>query len=398
MPGPHHLDAGYVPRGRIYHNWEGLGNGTANNYGWYYPDFRLEPGSHRIALIGDTFIQALQIEPEQHLGIRLEDRINQTAQGDGESEVLALGHPGYGPGLYLDLEMADFALQAFDPDEMIVVMHMGNDLRNLTKPSDVDVYFSLPKEESLEIHPDSFARWHDVAHYVLIGYEPMHPLRVLKSHYLTPVLWSSLAGTFGGQQRAVQASSAVDRVEANASDIPGVRGVISRSGATSNDHTLVEAMDLVETTGWSNFLFEKAGNKDADEAYQITKMLLRRFHDYTSEKGITVRLVTIPTFPAAFYSQYSAGSWSSEIGSYDLFRPEKMLHEFAQEEGISFLAMGQYMSADGLNADAIQRMYYADGTGHLTPEGHRYFADAIYACFYADAQDESLAAVGCPQE
>jgi hypothetical protein len=60
--------------------------------------------------------------------------------------------------------------------------------------------------------------------------------------------------------------------------------------------------------------------------------------------------------------------------------------------------MGQYMLADGLNADAIQRMYYADGTGHLTPEGHRYFADAIYACFYADAQDESLAAVGCPQE
>ena len=73
MPGPVHWDAGYVPRGRIYQNLEGFGNGLTNNHGWYAPDFKLDPDARKIALIGDTFIQSLQIEPEQNLGVRLEE-------------------------------------------------------------------------------------------------------------------------------------------------------------------------------------------------------------------------------------------------------------------------------------------------------------------------------------
>ena len=387
MPGSVHLDGGYAPQGRIYHNREGFGNGRANNFGWYYPQFALEEGTRRVALIGDTYIQALQIDPQQHLGVRLEDKLNEAA-GARSAEVLALGHPGYGPGLYLDLEMLDFAESAFEPDEIIVFIHLGNDLRNLTRPSDLDVYFSLPDDETFEIHPGNFSRWHDVAHYVLTGYEPYHPLRVLKSNYLTPALLRSVSDAVGLTRRDALAS---DQRAADPFDIPGVRGVITRrSDKVVGGHRAVLAMDIAQTPGLSNFLFEKDAGEEATEAYHIMQLLLQRFTDYLRERDIPVRLVTIPVFPEAFYQTFDGGTWTPNLGDYDLFLPEQMLVQIAQENRSPVLAMGRTMLADQMTTQEIQSFFYAAGTGHLTPQGHAYFAGAIYDCFYADEHSEAM--------
>lgn len=154
-------------------------------------------------------------------------------------------------------------------------------------------------------------------------------------------------------------------------------------------------MDLVETPGWSNFLFEKDGGEEAEEAHQITRLLLQRFYDYTRERDIQLRLVTIPVFPEAFYQTFDAGTWSPELGDYDLFLPEQMLLEFAQENGIPMLATGRTMLADQVTTKEIQAFYYSNGTGHLTPQGHAYLAGAINACFYADDHGEASDASAC---
>lgn len=381
FPNSIHYDGGYVSQGRILHNQEGFGNGTANAFGWYYPEFRLEPGTYRIGLIGDTYIQALQINPDQHLGVVLEEQINQNSGGK-RTEILALGYPGYGPGLYLDPEMLDFAQQAFALDEVIVAIHVGNDLRNLTRPSDLDVYFEFAEPDTLTIHRDNLTRWHDVAHYALTGYEPYHPLRVVKSHYLTPVLWRTFFSP-GFQQQDTFSLSTSDPTRAGGLNIPGVRGVIARqSDDTLAGHTPVLAMDLVETSGLSDFLFERDSSQEAREAFEITRLLLARFQAHAREHGIKLRVVTIPVFPESFYQTYQSGPWSSELGAYDLFLPERMLHNFAQENDIPMLAMGQRMLEDGLTAAQLQSFYYSHGTGHFTPEGHAYFATSIEECFY----------------
>lgn len=396
LPGSVHLDGGYAPQGRVYHNREGFGNGWANSFGWYYPDFSLEPGSHRVGLIGDTYIQALQIDPQQHLGVLLQNQLGEAPGWEG-AEVLALGHPGYGAGLYLDLEMLDFALSAYELDEIIVFMHLGNDLRNLTTPSDVDVYFSLPGDGTVEIDSRNFGRWHDVAHYVLTGYEPYHPLRVITRNYLTPTLARTLVAGAGTKQRSALAAGGLASNAVDSMDIPGVRGVITRrSNETVGGHRSVMAMDLLETPGWSNFLFEKGGNAQADEAHHITQLLLQRFHDYARERDIQVRLVTIPVFPAAFYQTFEGSDWTPELGDYDLFLPERRLVRFAQENGIPVLAMGHTMLAGRLTTEQIQSFHYAGGTGHLTPQGHAYFAGAIDDCFYAAGRgDDGNSSNGC---
>ena len=217
------------------------------------PDFTLDANTRKIALVGDTFIQALQVTPDKNVATKVAELLN-ADESTALTEVLPLGHSGYGPGVYLNTEMLDYAHLAYGPEEFVVFIHLGNDLRNLSRPSDLDVQYMVDEAGRVVAHPDSFDRWHNVAHYVLTAYEPYHPIRVFLSHYMTPTLIRGLAATFGGSQSAVQAATnGVSDQAADAMAIPGVRGVITRSGATSGGHTLVRTMSVVDTPGRSNF-------------------------------------------------------------------------------------------------------------------------------------------------
>jgi hypothetical protein len=99
---------------------------------------------------------------------------------------------------------------------------------------------------------------------------------------------------------------------------------------------------------------------------------------------MTFRLVTIPAFPEPFYQEYKDEPWQPVIGDYDLFRPDRELQAFAEDEGIPFLSMGQLMHDKNLPSDEIETFYFSDGTGHLTPAGHQFLAEAIYSCFYSE--------------
>ena len=128
----------------------------------------------------------------------------------------------------------------------------------------------------------------------------------------------------------------------------------------------------------------KDSNDEAEHALEIATGLIAAYHAVLQDNDMTIRIVTIPAFPMRFYEQYQGTDWSSDIGDYDLLLPEQVLVDFADESGIDLLPMGTYMKTAGLSVDEIQGLYFKDGTGHFTPEGHEFFANAIYACFYSD--------------
>jgi hypothetical protein len=390
MPGIHRMNGRNVPYGRVYYNQEGLGNGITNRYGWYYPEFRLASGSHRVVLVGDSFIQALQIKPSQHLGVKLQALINAGTQDDGQAEVLGLGHPGFGPGVYMDIAILEVSIDALEPDEIVAFINLGSDLKSSSTPAQDRVYFYVDANGSAKVHPDSHFFWHDVAHYVIFGYESFDLVRTLGTHYLTPQLIKGITGSQKDGQHEAQAASHGPVIE-DSKRIPSYRGYVTEWGPRFGTHTTVERTDLLVEPGVSNHIFEIKGNAATQEAYDITQSLIKLLRDYTKAKGITLRLVTIPVFPHAFYTQYQGDDWVPEMGDYDLFLPERVLREFAEAKSIPFLSMGQYMKENGLTVEDIQRLYYADGQGHLTPEGHQLFADAVYQCFYSSSAQENAA-------
>jgi hypothetical protein len=384
LPGKQAMTGLYVPYGRVYYNLEGFGNSVSNNYGWYYPDFRLDKESKRIVLIGDSFVQGLQVKPSQNVGVVLEQLINER-HDNRSTEVLALGMPGFGPGLYLSLTRLEHAIQEFDPDEIIILFNLGSDFQTTTEPSGYDLYFEL-KDGNAVIHDDSVRFQHDLKHLIFDGYDPVSdPVSTLQTHLLTPKILQQATQNLFLETRGDQ-SGAAEPATPDDSDIPGFKGVVLETEVVDAAHQAITAYDLLEIPGKSNFVFEKSQGQKAESALMVAMSLLKLSRDFARAKGVAYRIVTIPAFPKAFYSQVERSDWATEIADFDLFLPERALQQFAEDKNIPFLAMGQYMFEDKLAVDEIQSLYFSDGLGHFTTAGHEYFARAIYNCFYGDEE------------
>lgn len=365
----------YVPNGRVYQSEEGFANGRTNSNGWYYPEFEQTDYMYQVMLMGDSFLQALQIDPEENLGVYLQQQIQDNIIADTiKTEIFALGMPGFGPGLYLSETRLTHAVEKFQPNEIVLLFHLSNDFQVVTEPSGYELYYAVNADGVVDIHEDAWSHRHDLQHLILHGYESsLTPLKTLSTHMLAPKLIRQLLNRHNGESVPV-----IDPL-----DIPRITGEVISTRYADTTHTDVTNFRLVERPGSANFLFEEAENARAQESYQIAFGLLRQSNDFLKAKGVSLRIVTIPAFPAAFFDSANGDDWTADLGPYDLFLPERKLAEFAAAEEIGFLAMGQYMQQSDLTVEQIKELYFNNGRGHFTPAGHRYFAASIFDCLYS---------------
>jgi hypothetical protein len=333
----------FSPYTRVYQSDEGLGSGFANNYGRYVPDFTLQPGSQRIALVGGPFLQALQIKKDQNLGVVLQEHIDQNLQeGERPIEILTLGYPDYGPGMYLSNWMLNVNIKEFKPEEAIVFFDLGSDFQTADGPGYDVPYFEYLGQGKVKLNLEAFfTDLHNAEHAVYRGHEGFQFVRALGSHYLTPHVALSLL-----KEPKV-------RAEAPAPEENG-------------------DIDLV-----NGFMFDR----DTDDvAMLIAEGLIYRAQQQLARADAGISLVTIPVFTDAFYEQET---WNTQFGDSDLLMPERELQTFAENLGFPFLGLGTYMAAQDLTPQQVQKLYYKDGRGHFTPEGHAFVAEAVYRCFFA---------------
>lgn len=354
---PIKADAGLrTPYGRIYHTGDGgqssAINAVTNRYGWYYADFRLEEGSHRIVLNGDTFVQALEIPVEDHMGQHLETLID-----DDNTEVMAQGQMGYGASQFMNPLLHSYIWEPLQPNEMIVFFHLVNDFQvSDVSSGELPVMEINPDGEPVVIEED-LTQWHTLAHIVVEGHDPPNPIRTINSHLMTVQL---------------------------AQDLLGIESL---------DPTIQSNLEQVSEEapfGPAAFLYVEDGSSEATQAIDLAIAQITAYADFMAAQGVEIRLVTIPYFPDAFYQSDEA---RTTLDGYDLLQPEQALQAAMMENDIPFLGMGQHIVNTRSDAQAIQSLYFDAGRGHLTPEGHRYFAQAIYDCFYNANLDTAQA--GC---
>jgi hypothetical protein len=336
----------YAAYSRVYHTEEGLGSGLANNYGRYVPDFKLSPDSYRIAILGDSFIEAIQIQKEQNLGVLIENRLNTEGAREQISEVLSLGHPDLGPGIYLSSWLLSVMMSQLEPDEAIVFFDLGNDFQTVDRAGTGYPYFVYKGEGKAEM--DETYLWVDVhkaEHHVFRGYKGFQPALFLISSFLMPrLIWENATEFLGGNN------------ESGTEDVG------------PSDYEI----DLP-----SGFVFSETTNENA---IQIASAQINMANEELANAGVEVKLVTNPVFTEGFYEQ---DAWNTVFGDSDLLLPERRLREAAARYGMPFLGLGTYMAASEMTPAAVQELYYDNGLGHFTPEGHEFAAEAVYKCFFA---------------
>lgn len=377
-----HQNGLFVPYGRIYYTDQETINTTTNRYGWYYPDFREDEGLNNIAIIGDSYIQGLQVHPENNLGVTLDTLLNDGEPETGPNEVMAFGMPGFGPGNYR--ELVEYAGEYFSPDEYVIFINLGNDFQNVNKPQEGYFFYYVDEEDTLRLESASYNRWHDSQHLTIRSHEPFYLWHRVKSNYLTA---SVVPAVFGATDPVFAALEAGDPF--TNSQLEGVVWRKPRPWVPTHNSD----WDIVfETAVSQGFTFTQDGRNDEAAGIETTERLLQIVLELAAENDAQVRIVTIPAFPPAFFETYPEGSWDSTLADYDLLYAERELAAFAAAQNIPFLGMGGYMHSQNLSVADIRNLYFADDYGYFTPAGHDYFAQAVYNCFYTDAADASCSA------
>lgn len=114
-----------------YYGKEGAAHIKVNSFGFRDREWTIPkpPGVYRIAVIGDSYIEAAQVEREQMFGAQLEQLLNASRQADQPIiEVLNFGVSGWGTAQAL--QALRHHVWQFDPDFVLLAFTSGNDVRN----------------------------------------------------------------------------------------------------------------------------------------------------------------------------------------------------------------------------------------------------------------------------
>lgn len=110
--------------------YEGASTFTVNSAGFRDAEHQVAKpdGTIRIAVVGDSYVEALQVEFDEMISSQLGATLRASWKSGIEIEVLSCGVSGYGTGqewlAYRD------RIGAYDPDIVILMFLPGNDLRN----------------------------------------------------------------------------------------------------------------------------------------------------------------------------------------------------------------------------------------------------------------------------
>ena len=126
--------------------------GKINRYGWRDKDWLEEKGGNeiRIAVLGDSFVVAFEVEEEKTFLSLAEDILNQTEEK--QYEFMNFGRTGYTQAEEL-LSLTRDILK-FDPDMVVLFFGPRNDIRDIsreTAPDKLRPFFSLGNNGELQL-------------------------------------------------------------------------------------------------------------------------------------------------------------------------------------------------------------------------------------------------------
>jgi lysophospholipase L1-like esterase len=299
------------------------------------------PDVFRIAVLGDSYAEALQVDLDRTFHISLERRLNACkAFGNKMAEVLNFGVSGYGTAQQL-LTYRYFAT-AYAPDLVLVAMFTGNDVRNNSRdlePDRVRPFFFVKGDALLEdrsfAHSEEFQRRTNHLRTVL-GH-----LRVL---------------------RVVQAAYFVkDRFQASAGQ--------------PQDQAADQGMEA----GLDAAAYSEPVTPQWNDGWVVTERLLGQLRDETRATRAKLLVVVLSTGIQAHPDPKVRAEFMRARAIADLFYPDRRIEKVAARLGVQSILLAPKFQAIAerdkvfLHGFPNTRM----GTGHWNEAGHRLAAELV---------------------
>lgn len=324
---------------------EGEAQVRINGAGFRDKDRAVEkpPGSFRIAVLGDSYVEALQVDLDQTFPALLERLLaGCEAFGRKPVEVLNFGVSSYGTAQQL-LTFRHFA-KAYSPDLVLAAVFAGNDVRNNSRtlePDKLRPFFILDGSALTEDH--SFAVSSEFNRRTNRLRAVLDRLRVL---------------------RVVQAAYFIkDRLQVPAAS-PQPAAANDAFEAGLDDAVYVEPLSAPWRDAWS-----------------LTERLFAQLRDEVRAAGANVVVVSLSTGLQVHPDSAVRARFQTAKGIQDIFYPDRRIESVAARLGVASIVLAPEMQEIAQREKTFLHGFpnTSMGTGHWNEAGHRTAAELIAA-------------------
>ena len=306
----------------------------------------------RIAVIGDSYAEALQVPMEAAFWSVMENRLQRCAGVSGKPvEVLNFGVSGYGTAQEL-ITLREH-VWAYSPDLVLLAVTTNNDITDNSralKKSDEVPYFvyrdgSLVADDSFKSSRDFLWRQTWLA---ALG-------RWLKDHL-------RLVQGIDQAQRGFKNLLSLWRAKEN----PGV--VMPPVDKKADPGLPADSSDL----GIDNLVYFEPTTTVWNDAWRVTEALILTMRDEVTSKGSKFVVATLSNGAQVLPKPEMTEKFMKQYGITDLFYPDKRIKSLGAQEGIPVITL-----APELQSYAVRNQIFLHGFGatlsfgHWNGDGHR---------------------------
>jgi lysophospholipase L1-like esterase len=328
---------------------EGFSEGRFNREGFRDRERSvLKPtGVFRVLVLGDSFVEALQVELDEAFPAVLEDALRHSARSDA-IEVVAMGQSGFGTASEL-MRWREFGA-AYDPDLVLLAFYAGNDVRDDSRHLSDDApafYFTLDDRGALRLDRSVM--------------EALERSRAQGGPGAWLLEHSRLAGLVSDRLDLLRLGRRAAR-DARRAAVSGAGGGLA-AAIPERDARNVYLEDA--SPAW-------------EEAWRVTEALIGRLAEEVAAHGARFALVSVGT-PEQVEDDLGRTMLQTLPAGADLERPDRRLRAICEAREIPCLFLAPHLRV--VEASAGTRLYgFGERRGgHWNAAGHRAAAQAIEA-------------------
>jgi len=325
-------------------------------------------GVFRVALLGDSYAEALQVEREETFWSVAEGLLGGCPPAAGRRvEFVNFGVSGYGTAQEL-LTLRE-KVWAYEPDLVLLAVTTNNDLTDNTralKGTDEIPYFVL-RGDGLVLD-DSFRRdpafrWRQSSPARAGRWLRRHLRFVQAAHEAQVAIKSALAAR---RERASARAATQDVGAARAAEVAGATQ--EAEGAQPPAAFAPPAAEL----GTANMVYAEPPDELWRGAWLVTEALVSAMHREVKERGARFVLVTLSNPIQAHPDPSARQSFASRLGVPDLFYPERRFKALGDREGFPVINLAPDLQAHAERSRVFLHGFPPDpGNGHWNQAGHR---------------------------
>ncbi|HYV19115.1 MAG TPA: hypothetical protein VFC25_08805 [Verrucomicrobiae bacterium] len=349
----------FEPGAAYRHVKEGFSEGHFNAQGFRDRERSVAkpPGGFRILVLGDSFVEALQVPLDEAFPAVLEDRLCLRPGGD-RTEVLAMGQSGFGTASEL-MRYLDFGA-AYDPDVVLLAFYAGNDVRDNSVRLNGDApefFFTLQADGTLVLDRSRI--------------EARERARASTDFFDRLGDWSQLAALVSDRLTLLRLERRARLRAARAGAAPPALAV---APAKPGPPPEVETLSPAALDDDADVYAEDAG-APWREAWSLTEAILARLADETAARGTRLAVVSIGT--AEQVEEDVGRGVLAASPDFDLDRPDRRLAAMTAKRGVPCLLLAPGLrEAEAAGAGHLYGFGARRG-GHWNAAGHRIAAGLI---------------------